>query len=43
MSEIPADCLPFDEDLSALIDVELDAEREADRGFTVPGGAAPPP
>jgi len=30
MSEIPADCLPFDEDLSALIDAELNAEREAE-------------
>lgn len=30
MSEIPADCLPFDADLCALIDAELDAEREAE-------------
>lgn len=30
MSEIPADCLPFDADLSALMDAELDAGREAE-------------
>jgi hypothetical protein len=28
--EIPVDCLPFDEDLSALIDSELDEGREAE-------------
>ncbi|MBT38089.1 MAG: hypothetical protein CL938_06020 [Deltaproteobacteria bacterium] len=30
MPEIPVDCLPFDEDLSALIDSELDEGREAE-------------
>jgi len=30
VSEIPADCLPFDDDLSALIDAELDDGRAAE-------------
>jgi len=30
VSKIPADCLPFEEDLSALIDAELDEWREAE-------------
>ncbi|MDJ0852970.1 MAG: zf-HC2 domain-containing protein, partial [Myxococcota bacterium] len=30
MNDVPASCLPFDEDLSALVDDELGAEREAE-------------